>query len=159
MKTFNKIATGITLTVALGLAVTAFANPDQPGSGMGPGAQGWSQHGMGHGMQHGGGYGPGAMMQGAQGGYGPGAMMQGGQGPQAAFQLMTPEERTAMHEKMRAATTPEERQQIAAANHAEMQKRAQEKGITLPEYRGPQGQFGAGPCLGFTASATATPAQ
>lgn len=141
MKTFNKVAAGIALTAALGLAVTAFAHPDQPGWG-------W---GMGYGMHHG---------YGGQGGYGPGAMMQGGQGPQAAFQLMTPEERTALRDKMRAAKTPEERQQIAAANHAEMLKRAQEKGITLPEQRGPQGRYGAdGPCPGFTASATTTPAQ
>lgn len=149
MKNFNKVATGIALTVALGLAATAFAHPDQPGSGMGYGMQ------QGYGGQ--GGYGHGAMMQGAQGGYGPGAM-QGGQGPQAAFQLMTPEERTALREKMRAATTPEERQQIAADNHAEMQKRAQEKGVTLPENRGPQGRFAGQPCPGFTAQAT-TPAQ
>ena len=152
MKTFNKVAAGIALTAALGLAVTAFAHPDQPGWGMG--------YGMHHGYGGQGGYGPGAMMQGWQGGYGPGAMMQGGQGPQAAFQLMTPEERTALRDKMRAAKTPEERQQIAAANHAEMLKRAQEKGITLPEQHGPQGHYGAGgPCPGFSASATTTPAQ
>lgn len=135
MKTFNKIAAGITLV--LGLAATAFAHPDQPGSG------------MGYGMHHG---------NGAQGGFGPGAMMQRAQGPQAGNQLMTPEERTALHEKMRAAKTPEERQQIAAANHAEMQKRAQEKGIALPENRGPQGRYAGAPCAGFAAQAT-TPAQ
>jgi hypothetical protein len=60
------------------------------------------------------------------------------QGPAAAQQLMTPEERTATMEKMRAAKTPEERQQIAAATRAEMQKRAAEKGITLPEQRAPR---------------------
>ncbi|MDP1717107.1 MAG: hypothetical protein Q8L40_03440 [Burkholderiales bacterium] len=49
-----------------------------------------------------------------------------------------------MREKMRAAT-PEERQQIAVANHAEMQKRAQEQGITLPEQRGPRNRAGFGP--------------
>ena len=46
---------------------------------------------------------------------------------------------------MRNAATPEERQKIAEAIHAEMQKRAQEKGITLPEHRGPRGHMGAGP--------------
>jgi DNA invertase Pin-like site-specific DNA recombinase len=55
---------------------------------------------------------------------------------------MTPEERTALMEKMRSATTPEERQKIAEATHAEMEKRAQEKGITLPDHRGPHGGFG-----------------
>jgi hypothetical protein len=73
------------------------------------------------------------------GGMGPGAMA--GYGAGYGAQLMTPEERTAFREKMRNAT-PEERQKLAEANHAEMQKRAQEKGITLPERHGP----GAGPC-------------
>jgi hypothetical protein len=45
---------------------------------------------------------------------------------------------------MRNAKTPEERQQIAAVTRTEMQKRAAEKGITLPEHRGPQGRAGAG---------------
>ena len=40
---------------------------------------------------------------------------------------------------MQSAKTPEERQQIAAANRTEMQKRATEKGMTLPENRGPRG--------------------
>jgi Spy/CpxP family protein refolding chaperone len=43
---------------------------------------------------------------------------------------VTPEERSAFQEKMRNAKTPEERQKLAEANRAEMQKRAQEKGIT-----------------------------
>jgi hypothetical protein len=51
---------------------------------------------------------------------------------------MTPEERTALQEKMRNAKTPEERQQIATTTRAQMQKRAQEKGITLPEGRAPR---------------------
>jgi hypothetical protein len=67
----------------------------------------------------------------------------GAAGHGAGQQLMTPEERTALIEKMRNAKTPEERQQIATANHAEMQKRAQAKGITLPEHRGPH--FGGTP--------------
>jgi predicted phage tail protein len=58
------------------------------------------------------------------GGMGPGMMMGGMQ------QLVTPEERSAFQEKMRNAKTPEERQEIAQAQRAEMQKRAQEKGIT-----------------------------
>ena len=62
-------------------------------------------------------------------GMGPG-MMHGG--PMAA--LVTPEERAAMQEKMRNAKTPEERQKIAESMRTEMQKRAQEKGITLPDH-------------------------
>ena len=76
---------------------------------------------------------PGAM----HGGMGPG-MMGGMQ------QLMTPEEHSALQEKMRNAKTPDERQKLAEANHAEMQKRAKEKGITLPEPHGPRGGFGPG---------------
>jgi hypothetical protein len=60
-------------------------------------------------------------------------------------QIITPEERTALMEKMRNAKTPEERQQLAQATRTEMQKRATEKGITLPEQRGPQGRAGATP--------------
>ena len=101
--------------LGLGLAVAAYANPEQMGGGMGP--QGGMQHGAKGGTQHGG---------------------MGGAGHGAGQQLMTPEERTALQEKMRNARTPEERQQIATATHAEMQKRAQAKGITLPEGRGPR---------------------
>ena len=42
-----------------------------------------------------------------------------------------------MREKMRNAATFDERRALAAANQAEMQKRAKEKGITLPDTRGP----------------------
>ena len=124
MKQSHKFAAGIVASLGLGLAVAAYAQPGQMGGGMGPHMQGGMQHGM-------------------KGGMGPGAMNGGPAGPAAAQQLMTPEERTALIEKMRNAKTPEERQQIAAANHAEMQKRATEKGITLPEGRGPR--FGTTP--------------
>jgi len=124
MKQTHKFAVGIAASLGLGLAVAAYAQPGQMGGGMGPHMQGGMQHGM-------------------KGGMGPGAMNGGPAGPAAAQQLMTPEERTALIEKMRNAKTPEERQQIAAANHAEMQKRATEKGITLPEGRGPR--FGTTP--------------
>jgi hypothetical protein len=78
-------------------------------------------------------------------------MMHGGfAGPTAAQQLMTPEERSALLEKMRNAKTPEERQKLAEANRAEMEKRAKEKGITLPEPHGPRGGFGPGFGPGFT---------
>ena len=71
-------------------------------------------------------------------GFGPGmGMGMGpGHGPMAGQTLMTPEERAAFQEKMRSAKTPEERRKLAEATRAEMQKRAKDKGITLPEHRG-----------------------
>lgn len=57
--------------------------------------------------------------------------------------LMTPEERTEMRNKMQAAKTPEERQAIRTSMRSEMQKRAKEKGITLPEHQGRQHRHGA----------------
>jgi Spy/CpxP family protein refolding chaperone len=116
VKRAYKMAAGIAAALGLGLAATAATA--HMGGGMGPG---------GHGYMHG------PAKEGT--GYGP----MGGPGAQ----LMTPEERTAMMEKMRNAKTPEERQALMAANHAEMQKRAAEKGITLPEQAGP-GAFGRG---------------
>jgi hypothetical protein len=67
-----------------------------------------------------------------------------GHGGMPMQQLMTPEERTALQDKMRSAKTPEERQKLADATHAEMQKRAKAKGITLPDHRGPGMGFGPG---------------
>ena len=75
-------------------------------------------------------------------------------------QLMTREERTAFRSKMQAAKTPQERQQIAMANRAELQKRAAEKGITLPEHRGPRArdsQGGRGAGRGTPSAVPATP--
>ena len=77
-------------------------------------------------------------------GFRPGMGMGSGHGPMAGQQLMTPEERAGFQEKMRSAKTPEERQKLAEATHAEMQKRAKDKGITLPEHRGPGAGFGPG---------------
>lgn len=125
MRNLNKIATGIALTVSLGLAATAIAHPGQMGGNRGQGPQAGQQQGMQYGAnKHAG---------------------RGAQGQQAGQQLMTTEERTVMRDKMRAAATPEERQQLAAANHEKMQKRALEQGITLPEQRGPRNRAGAGP--------------
>jgi hypothetical protein len=121
MKTLNKVTTGLALSLTLGFAATASAHPGAMGGGMGPGMMGGPQHGMQGQMQHG---------------------MPSAQGPQAAQQLMTTEERTALQDKMRNAKTPEERQQIAAATHTEVQKRAKDQGITLPEGRGPRSGFG-----------------
>ncbi len=119
MKRSHKIATGIALSLTLGLAAAAYARQDEMGGGMGPRAKDGAQRGM-------------------MGGMGPGAMDQGRAGQGSAHSLMTPEERTALMEKMHNAATPEERQKIAAANRAEMQKRAQERGITLRGHHGPR---------------------
>ena len=141
MRTFSKIA--IAVALSLGLTAAAYAQQGQFGNCTGPNAEQGCQQQMQGRMGQG-------RMQGMQGNMGQGrmqAMNYGGNrgtGPQAGRQLMTPEERTAMQEKMRNAKSPEERQQLMAANHAEMQKRAAEKGITLPEQRGPYGR-GAGP--------------
>lgn len=161
MKRSHKIATGIALSLSLGLASSVFAHPGQMSGGMGQGMQhgaqagqghGSMQHGMKDGMKHGAQAGHGGMQHGQRGGMGHGAEGHG-TGPHAAQQLMAPEERTALREKMRNAT-PEQRQQIASATRTEMQKRAQEKGITLPEHRGPHGRAGSGPNAAPQAPAT-----
>lgn len=117
---------------ALGLCVAAGAAIAHPG-GMGPGGMGMGPMGMGMGPRamHGG-MGPGPM------GMGPAAFGPAG----AAQQLMTPEERTALQDKIRNAATPEERLKIMQATRTEMEKRAQDKGITLPVPRGPRAGFG-----------------
>ncbi|MEK7787287.1 MAG: hypothetical protein AAB658_17945 [Chloroflexota bacterium] len=115
MKRTSKIAVGVVASLGLGLAVaTAYAHTGQMGDGMGPGGMG-------------------GMKQGANCDH-----------KMSGQQLMSPEERTALKEKMRSAATPEERQKLAEATHAEMQKRAKEKGITLPDHRGPGAGFGPG---------------
>lgn len=48
-------------------------------------------------------------------------------------QMMTPEERIEHRQKMRAATTLEEREKVRAEHHESMVKRAKERGITLPD--------------------------
>jgi len=108
--------------LGLGLAAAASAHPGEMGGAMGPGMMA----GMGH------------------GGMGPGAMGGGPAGGMTGQQLMTPKEHTALQEKMRNAKTPEERQKIAGANRAEMEKRAKEKGVTLPGPHGPGMGFGPG---------------
>lgn len=66
----------------------------------------------------------------------------GGAGHEAIRQLMTPQEHEAMREKMKAAKTPEERQALASGMRTEMEKRAKEKGITLPEQPARMGGMG-----------------
>ena len=121
MKQSHKLAV-IAAALGLGVAVAAYAHPGQTGGGMG-------QHG---GMEH-----KEGMKHGARGGmehHG----MGGGAEHGAGQQLMTPEERAALREKMRSAATPEERQKIAEAARTDMQKRSQEKGITPRGHRGPR---------------------
>jgi hypothetical protein len=125
MKRSYKIAAAIVAALGVGVVAAAFAHPGAMGGGMGPGMMG----GMGPGMM---------------GGMGPARMRDGFAGPMGAQQLMSPEERSAFQEKMRDAKTPEERQKLAEANRAEMQKRAKEKGITLPKPHGPGAGFGPG---------------
>ncbi len=48
-------------------------------------------------------------------------------------ELMTAQERTEHRDRMRAAKTPEEREQIRAEHHERMQARAKERGVTLPD--------------------------
>jgi hypothetical protein len=112
VKRTHKIAAGIAASLALGVAAAAFAQPNATGAA-GHGMQGGMQHGKMAGMGH------------------------GAAGMGAGHSLMTPEERTALQEKMQNAKTPEERQKLAQATRDEMQKRAKEKGVTLPEQRGP----------------------
>jgi len=112
MKRSHKIATGIALSLSLGLVTGVFAHPGEMGADAGQHMKGGMKDGMG----------PGAM--------GPAS----GRGHRV--QLMSPEERATLREKMHNAT-PEERQKLAATTRAEMHKRAQDKGVTMPEHRGP----------------------
>ena len=99
----------ITLIALLGAALAAPALA-QTGPGMGGGMGG----------------GPG--MQGGGGGYG----MRFNQRNTPGWKLMTAEERTEMQTKMRAVKTYDECKQLQTSNHALMEVRAKEKGVTLP---------------------------
>ena len=103
MKRSHKTAAGIAAALSLGIAAAAFAQPGEMGDGNGSHHKAGMQHGMMGGMEH---------------------------GKMGGRSLMTPEERTALREKMRNAKTPEERHKIGQATHEEMQKRAKEKGAT-----------------------------
>ena len=111
MKTVNKIAISVATVMGLGLAI-AYAQPSPMGNGMGPGMM------------------RGQMMQ--------GQMMGQNANMKIMRELMTPAERLAMMDKMIDAKTVEERQAIMTATHTEMEKRAKEKGITLPAGHSPQ---------------------
>lgn len=60
--------------------------------------------------------------------------------------LMTEEERIQYRDRMRAAKTAEEREQIRREHHEKMKERARERGVTLPDEPGPKGKgYGHGP--------------
>lgn len=131
-----KLAAGLVAALGLGIAVTsANADPGQMAAGMGPYMQGGAQYGAMAGGRHG------AWGQGMTGGPRQG-VMGGAAGQGVGQQLTTPEERSALIEKMRNAATLEERVKIAEEHRAEVDRRAREKGITLPAHRGPHAGFG-----------------
>ena len=138
MKRSHQIAAGIAASLGLFLATAAFAQ--QGGYGRGPCATNGAQPAAGYRMGPGAGMGPAWTGRGS--GYGPGAAVGPGFGRGFASQLMTPEEWAAHREKMLNAATFDERRQIAAVNHAEMQKRAAERGISLPQQPGPRNGMG-----------------
>lgn len=64
-------------------------------------------------------------------------------------QLMTPEERMAHRRTMRSLKTEEERDAFRAEHHRQMQERAKERGVTLPDSPPPRGMgMGPGPGMG-----------
>ena len=117
MKTVKKIAISVATVIGLGLAVvTVYAQ------------QGPFGNGVGQGMMRGG------MMQGKMTGQ--------NSDMKVMRELMTPAERLAMMDRMIDAKTLDERQAIMTANHTEMEKRAKDKGITLPAGHGPYMMWG-----------------
>lgn len=66
-------------------------------------------------------------------------------------QLMTQKERNEHRAKLRAAKTAQEREQIRLEHHKQMQERAKERGVTLPDEPPMHGKGmgpGAGKCSG-----------
>ena len=112
MKTINKIAISVATVLGLGLTVASVQAQQGPISGMGPGMM------------------RGQMIQ--------SQMMGQNANMKIMRELMTPAERLSMMDKMMDAKTVEGRQAIMTQTHAEMEKRAKEKGITLPAGHGPQ---------------------
>lgn len=68
------------------------------------------------------------------------------------YELMTPQERIEYHNRMRAAKTQQEREQIRLEHHKQMQERAKAQGRTLPDMppagMGPGGGMGPGKGMG-----------
>lgn len=120
--------TALAVATTLGLALAASAAiAHSPGNGGGAqGGMAGSMHGM-HGMHAG-------MHEGMAG------SMAGRAG--AGQELMTPQERDALREKMADAKTPQERQALAAGMRAEMEKRAKERGIVTPDKGAAHGGMG-----------------
>ena len=125
MKIVNKIAITIAAVLGLGTAFTSVYAQQGPLGGMGP-----MGNGMGPGMMRG------PMMQ--------NQMMGQNFNMKVMRELMTPAERLSVMDKMMDAKTPQERQAIMISTHAEMEKRAKEKGITLPAGHEPQMMSGRG---------------
>lgn len=155
MKRTRNWILGVVTTLTLGLAAAGVSAHSSHGGGQSAqdGGEHRMQGGMGHGMRghHG--------MRGQRGSHGEQARHGAGRGGdrgQVMRSLFTDEERTALRDKMRAAKTPEERRQIAQSNRAEVQKRAQERGITLPERHGSRGGFGHGSGSGTGPAAPAS---
>jgi hypothetical protein len=59
-------------------------------------------------------------------------------------QIMTEQERIEHRARMRAARTPEEREQVRIEHHGQMVERARERGVTLPEEPPVRGGMGPG---------------
>ena len=140
MKRKHTLATGIALSLSLGIATAVLAQPGEKGTSEGQHAHGMHHGGMRTGMEHGTGEGPhahGGTHHGTKGGSEHRGMQGHEQGSGHGPQLMTPEERTAFHEKMHNAT-PEERQKLVQTMRSEMHKRAQERGMAPHQRRGPR---------------------
>ena len=113
MKNVSKIVIGVVATLGLGMGIASVHAQQGPmGNGVAPGMM------------------RGQMMQ--------GQMVGQNSNMKIMRELMTPAERLAMMDKMIDAQTAEDRQAIMTATHTEMEKRAKEKGITLPAGHGPQ---------------------
>ena len=63
-------------------------------------------------------------------------------------QLMTPRERLEYRNRMRDATSQAERERIRAEHHQEMQERARQRGVALPDMPPAVGQSGMGTGMG-----------
>ena len=60
------------------------------------------------------------------------------------WQLMTPAERDAYRQQMRNTRTAQEREALRAQHHQQMQQRARERGLRLPDMPPPGGGMGRG---------------
>jgi len=73
----------------------------------------------------------------------PGASSREHDGDIYGYQLMTERERSEFRDRIRAANSEQEREQIRSEHRAQMQARARERGVTLPGLA-----YGAGPRQG-----------